>query len=503
MSPCRLNIVVALLAAAGLASGCFERADLPLLDGSADAVEEDVQTDGIDTVPDRIDGSEDTAPEDLTSDLPEEPLCDPGSRWCEGDDLITCSADGSGTTTETCPLGCGSAGGAHCLGLVPSNLSDGSLLCVEGTLDIVIPADAPYVRFNTDSGAIDGFDEDGNPAGTVRGAGEGLVDGINFTVLRQEGGPGLGVFSVQSMQVPAGTVAFGVGSNALVILSCGDVEVAGRLSVDGQVAGAGPATILIPGPGGYVATMGPGGGGDGTQGPSLESGGGGGAGFGGTGGRGSGAAGTVMLGGSGGSTYGFPELVPLQGGSSGGMGSDNDVVPFGLGGQAGGALQVSSSGTIRIAAAGIVSALGFGGFGGEPGGAGGGGGSGGAILLEGASVVIESGGIVAANGGGGGSASVYSMGPGADGEPGQAGAAAARGGISNDPAQACSGADGNSAMSMDGAALSCVSRNGGGGGGGAGRIRLNALSTAVIDGIVSPDPNATDTTATLGSLNLE
>jgi hypothetical protein len=95
------------------------------------------------------------------------------------------------------------------------------------------------------------------------------------------------------------------------------------------------------------------------------------------------------------------------------------------------------------------------------------------------------------------------MGPGADGEPGQAGAAAARGGISNDPAQACSGADGNSASSVDGQTLPCTSRNGGGGGGAAGRIRLNALSTAVIDGIVSPDPNATDTTATLGSLNLE
>jgi hypothetical protein len=496
-------ILTLCLLVGGITSACFEKTDLPVLDGSTDPAGDDALTDQIDTVPDRIDAAEDTGVDDPVSDIPEEPLCDPGSQWCEGADLMTCNTEGTGTTSQTCPLGCGSAGGAHCLSLVPSNMSDGSLLCVDGTTDLSFVDRAPYVRLDTDTGAIDTFDEDGNPAGTVRRPGEGLVDGINFIVSRQEGGPMLGVFSVQSMRVPAGTVAFGFGANALVILSCGDVEVEGRLSVDAFTVGTGPTTAILSGPGGYAATMGPGGGGDGTQGPSLESGGGGGAGFGGAGGTGSGAAGTVMLGGSAGSTYGFTELVPLQGGSSGGMGSDNDVVPFGLGGPAGGALQISGSGAIRIAAAGIVSALGFGGFGGEPGGAGGGGGSGGGILLEAGSVVIESGGIVAANGGGGGAGSVYSMGPGADGEPGQAGAAAAAGGISTDPTAACSGADGNSALSMDGVTLSCAARNGGGGGGGAGRIRLNALSTPAIDGIVSPDPNATDATATLGSLNLE
>lgn len=95
--------------------------------------------------------------------------------------------------------------------------------------------------------------------------------------------------------------------------------------------------------------------------------------------------------------YGTPELIPLVGGSAGGVGYFTNASPHG-----GGALQLIAGTSVVVAASGAISAGGAGGDRGSSGGheGAGGGASGGAILIEPPSVIVA--GTLAANGGGGG-----------------------------------------------------------------------------------------------------
>ncbi|MBN1774190.1 MAG: hypothetical protein JXB32_23225, partial [Deltaproteobacteria bacterium] len=167
----------------------------------------------------------------------------------------------------------------------------------------------------------------------------------------------------------------------------------------------------------------------------------------------------------------------------------------------GGALQITTRGTLTVH--GRIEAGGAGGAGGGEEGGGGGGGSGGGVLLEADRLIVEAGALVAANGGGGGSGTgVGSSGfyTSNDGQRGEARLTAAAGGA--DPGTyGCAGGIGNSASALLGGAVPCgdhADYYGGGGGGGAGRIRLNGNTLAVARNTLSPADGAPGTSTTTG-----
>lgn len=286
---------------------------------------------------------------------------------------------------------------------------------------------------------------------------------------------------VASLTIPAGATLRAEGDSGLVILSDGDVTIAGTLDGAGQGTkpGAGGGSGGVPTgatspsagkcPGGLATCNGQG---KLCSGCTTDDCGGGGGGYGAAGGDGGldgGGASCATLP-KGGSPYGNPELVPLLGGSGGASGSNTstgDPAPA-AGGGGGGAIQVSAQGVIRID--GVVNAGGAGGIAGVNGGScgngGGGGGSGGAVLLE-APQILGSG-WVTVNGGGGGGGAYGSVAK--AGESGRADDKAAKGGA---------GAGGAGAGGAGGTATlppvkgTSAAEAGGGGGGAAGRIRLN------------------------------
>jgi hypothetical protein len=459
-------------------------------DPSIDTIRDEAGIDGTDVIPD-------SAAEDGR-------FCDPGAQWCRDDgDLDRCRDDGSWIDLVDCPLGCLSTPEAHCLELAPSNVGDPSLLCVAGAGPLVVPGGTSFLLIDSDMGGIRRFNEDLTqlyPA--VRDDGVGMIAGINFTTVPQADpeAPDLGVFSFGEFHVPAGIEVLSRGVNALVILSCGDVTIEGIVRA-GAIAirdEAGSETV-VPGPAGGAGGEGAGAGQPGSSSTSGDNGGGGGGSHGGMGGTGG-----VFHGGDGGPTYGSFRLVPLQGGSGGGMGASN-VDGYGYGGPGGGAIQISTPAVISILPGGAVESGGWGGWGGDGGvnygGGGGGGGSGGAILLEGGTIQVSPGGIVAANGGAGGGGGYAWMSPGTNGERGDADLGPAFGG--RGVYLACNGGNGSSAGDIDGEDIECVDgTDSGGGGGGSGWIRLNALVHSLAPETTSPALDAAPTATTTGGLSL-
>ena len=475
-------------------TGCIERGELPLLDGrNPEYLEILEMAEYREELIDELWFSEEI---DITEwrDSENERMCIPGQSWCEGDILWKCNINGDLENT-LCDLGCSDVESAHCREIIPSNIDSTSLLCMEGVGVLIWSPEFSRVRFDTDSGRIDVVDENGNSLETIRNEGKGILNGISFETIPQIDGPMLGVFSFMSLYIPEGVFVYGTGNNALVILSCNEVIVEGRLSVDAIRIINGTDVIQRPGPGGYDSGNGPGRGGDGRN-SELQDGGGGGGGFGGEGGNGNGASGF----GEGGLVYGNELLIPLTGGSGGGRGSGNEGSNYGLGGSGGGALQITSR--ERIVVNGIISSSGLGGRGGgvfsPSAGAGGGGGSGGGILLE--ALVVEITGVVSVNGGGGGGGgSIWGGRPGEDGENGLPSEQEAHGGASGGQ-YGCRGGNGNSSININGETYNCTEMNGGGGGGGAGRIRINALTYTA--GILSPSPSTSPTSTTFGIPNI-
>jgi hypothetical protein len=213
-------------------------------------------------------------------------------------------------------------------------------------------------------------------------------------------------------------------------------------------------------------------------------------------GTGAGGASYCGLGGAGGQataanggpgkTYGSPTLIPLTGGSAGGVG---DL----FSGAGGGAVQLVAGTSITVAASGIVSAGGGGGYDGNGAGqyAASAGGSGGALLFEAPAVTIA--GLLEANGGGGGGGlqsggtiapdATPSSTPAAGGAPGTTGA----GGTGSAGAITSGGAG------AAGDPATGPGENGpGAGGGGAGYIRINTSSaSATLSGTLSPAVGST------------
>jgi hypothetical protein len=451
-----------------------------------DPVQEDVPRDPTEDIPG--DGPQDEPGEELFS-------CTPGVTWCtpEGE-KATCAEDGIGFLVTACPFGCSETPAVHCRQLVPSNVNDASLLCVAGTGDLVIPGGATMIGADTDTGEIATLDASYNPVTTIRAEGMGLVSGVNFTTIPpSDGAPTLGVFSFQSFTLPAGVTFVTWGTNAMVLLSCSDVNIQGTFLANGDWYISGEFIYYYNGPGGGLSGAGPGAGVAGTTIPTGSySGGGGGGSFGGAGGRGGGSSA-----GNGGLSYGNDTLVPLVGGSGGGNGASESTVPGGPGGPGGGALQISTAAAIAVS--GTIEAGGCGGLRGENGTGGGGGGSGGSILLEAHTITIGTTAIIASNGGGGGSGG-NSGSFGQTGEAGQPRLLPALGAASIGPGS-CAGGNGSSSTDVNGQSVACGEYNGGGGGGGAGRIRLNSIDDDIAADTLSPALGAAGTTTTQGSPN--
>jgi Putative metal-binding motif len=187
-----------------------------------------------------------------------------------------------------------------------------------------------------------------------------------------------------------------------------------------------------------------------------------------------------------GPAWGNDTLIPLLGGCAGAEGAATLQQNRALGGGAGGALQISATGSVSIADR--VSSVGGGGRGGSAGTgrSGGGGGSGGAVLIEANSFSMGNSGWISVNGGAGGEGSDDNSatgGPGADGNTASATAATGGGGGANNGGNGGQGGT-YTAAPGDGLPGTSPTERGGGGGGGAGmgRVRLNVTTTCSIGG---------------------
>jgi hypothetical protein len=464
--------------------------DVPDADADADAPS-DADDAGFDDVPPvdaDDDGVEDAAADDAVPDVPPCPV----SFRCssDGGSVEVCDPATGLWSSVPCTLPCVDDGlRARCAELMPSNLPLGESW-LRGATDLV--CDEGTVIADAATGAIV-WRRSGGTVSTVRNAGDGIVDGIPFTTyVSADDAPTLAAWSLAYLEVgEACTVAFTGAAAAAALLLEADAVIRGRITVAAGFVTGSPGTA---GPGGGAggapgaAGGGPGGGRPGAPGAWDEDGGSGGGGHGGSGG----AGGTTMYGdgGPGGASHGAATLTPLVGGSGGAGGVE---ASGGIGGGGGGALQISTQGSIWLGATGRIDAGGGGGQGGlatgPNAGSGGGGGAGGAILLEAAHVELA--GIVAANGGGGGAGGDDTAGSGLPGQPGTPDAAAAPAGLGS--GEGLSGGEGSSATAPVGRDAedsgSSADDNGGGGGGGAGRIRINGLSTDLATAVLSPMPS--------------
>ena len=375
---------------------------------------------------------------------PNQPLrCDAGS-------LVRCKDDGTAEQSESCALGCSSTE-VRCNDVAPSNGLAPQLDMTAAEPDLDLGATA---TINTDDGTVV---VDGNPIA------------VRSTIIGQTEAPVIRVFIVRSLAAADVTVT---GSNALAIVSNGDVSIRGTFAASAHAAVPGPGRfndstcqgktgIVVPG----GAFAGSGGGGFGSNG--------------GSGGAAMNTRGTAPAV-AGGSPTGNPSLIPLRGGC--------DAGPWSGGGSflgtGGGAIQLVSR--TRIFVTGVVAANGSSQTGG---------GSGGGILLE--APVVEVPGNVVANGGAGADLCFFAL---VTGEDGRLDATPAIGAAACDPELGARGGNGAAGSTTAGAGTSLsVSTGGsafpGGGGGGVGRIRVNTASGGVdASGVFSPGPS----TGTIG-----
>jgi len=377
---------------------------------------------------DDADMSHDLAARDGTADLPPAPDIGP------------------------CPHG--QRDGGDCRGLVPANIASLPPSCSDVSL-LGDPIDTKTCKLTTCAGAV-----------------APMANGADVCVLS------VGRLTVSGVVKVSGPLP-------LVIVASGDVTIQGTLDGAAQGEAVGPGGNPggeSPGDVGGKDGLGAGGGKHcGCPDSNYDDCGGGGGGFGEQGGNGGEEAGGCATKSAGGALYGTANLEPLEGGSGGASGHNYlymaGVNALGAGGAGGGALQISSQGTIRI-----DGAITVGGGGGQPGdgsqsAGGGGGGSGGAILIE--AVRVEGNGWLAANGGGGGGgAEVTSPGQpvataGEDGRP--SGAVALGGGGGGTGTAGGAGGTGAEKPQPGGDVKTSGYGGCGGGGGASGRIRVNLV----------------------------
>jgi len=376
-------------------------------------------------------------------------VCAPSQALrCDGNTLVRCNADGTAEASESCALGC-NATEVRCNDVAPSNGLAGALDMTSGEIDFDLRATA---TINTDDGTVQ---VGGNPIA------------MRTTTITQTSAPTIRVLVVRSLITSDVTV---IGSNALAIVSNGDIKINGTFAASAHADAAGAGRFndsSCQGKGGDL----------GANGAVSGSAGGGFGGNGGNGGTATSNKGNIVPGGARGLPAGNAELLPLRGGC--------DAGPFfGPGprtGGGGGAIQLVSR--TKISIAGVVAANG---------GSNAGGGSGGGILLE--APVIESTGNMVANGGAGaganGTDACFNV-----GEDGRLDAMPAIGGLgcSSFSSRGGNGAARNTGASngddINGVSLNSPVALAGHGGGGVGRIRINTASGGLnATGVFSPNP---------------
>lgn len=456
---------------------------------SVDAGDPDgAELDASDPGPDAADVDAPVIPIDAGIDAP---TCVPS---CNGFILTSC-ATGEPVTTD-CPAGCNPTSFV-CQVFQPSNGLP-TAAAQAATVAISVPAGRAYV-FNTDNGEIRSW---AHAAGytdeqVVRGAGTGVVNGVDFQVITQTSGPDIGTWSLQSFALPDGDSWVDLrGARPAAIVAAGPVVVHGWIDGGAGYDLQGRNCQTCGGSGGGRGADGGaqatgcarGGNGTGASGSTPETGGAGGgmSTVGGTGGGGPAGSSIASC---------APEtLIPLVGGSGGGRG--HNQTPIGLGGGGGGAFQLVSLTSIDVSGVdAVIDAGGEGGDGISDGSSngGGGGGSGGAILLEAPSVTVDAAATITANGGGGGAGNAAN-----NGGDGRFSATPAPGGLASDGTATSLGAGGHGGTGS-GAGLTPGNGvgggdGGGGGGGAAGRIRVNTTPSRPrnLSGVFSP-PNTSGT----------
>lgn len=361
----------------------------------------------------------------LCAAVPAATACTSGTETTGGDAGVSDSA----------PPGAGDAGaeGGSGLGFSPSNLDGLDLASVlaEDLGDLLLSDCGPQIR-SAENGRA-GCDD---PGGAYR------------RIDVRDGEKRYAVFVARNIRVALGKTVTVVGEIPVILVARDTIELEGGIFVTpGMVGGFPPAE---PGPDG----QGPGAG-KGSWNTTVASGGGGA--FCGKGGNGGAPRAT------GGMPYGTPEIIPLQGGSSGGGY---------FAAKGGGAIQLVAGREIWVHSQGFIDAPGDG--------ADTGGGAGGAILLE--APVVKVAGSLTANGGSGAA-------PGANrGRRGDRSSTPAPGGTNPNGINGGNGGAGTEVDGTNGVASSDPNGDGSAsGGGGAGWIRINTRSgSAEVTGLVSP-----------------
>jgi hypothetical protein len=297
-----------------------------------------------------------------------------------------------------------------------------------------------------------------------------LLDPSNTPVTMATGMIDSGrVISVESFSLGTGVTLRVTGSTPLVVASWSTITVDGVIDMSSSIANG-------TGAGANASTCATRTGGNGND-NNSGAGGGAGGGFQDVGGRGGNGNGNNNGGGTPGALIAMPLLA---GGCAGGNGGTGQVTG-GLGGAGGGAIQLTSKGTLDVT--GTIHAGGSGGHGALAQDAGGGGGGGGGMIgLDGTTVTVHAGAILAANGGGGGGGSEQSNSQ--DGKDATANATQAAGGVGNN---AGDGGKGSAGATLKGAqGVDSPNHGGGGGGGAAGFIVVHGTATVETGTTVSP-----------------
>jgi hypothetical protein len=387
----------------------------------------------------------------------------------------SCQSGAGCMTGETCLADGGCGGGTFCGGPVPVCHRAEGVTCSEGTceyplLDAGTPCDGGYCDPSGTcqrlSYAPSNFqvaqviDRAQAPLNVVCDstfdtstlATSGCLGSANLSPLVLPNGDAGELVVIASKDLtlaPDASITL-TGERPLVFAVFGDARIDGQIFAGAQRSASGPGGRDCGLP---LAVSGAGGGGGGYATPG-----------------GSGGAAGV----DGGAVIGPSEREPLVGGCAGGSALSSTGLQ--AGGGAGGALQISASGTMQIR--GVLAVPGGGGQQGAPDAGGAGGGSGGELLLEADSVVLDSAAALTANGGSGGTGRTTALGAtpydGEDGHPADAMPATT-------PDPGANGGSGGAGAARDSAATdgttpSCAlaSCTAGGGGGGLGRIEVRA-----------------------------
>ncbi len=418
--------------------------------------------------------------------LPDPDICtNTTDAECIGNTLRECGTVGQLPTDMLCAM-CIATPAPHCETLVPSaNGATAGDLAPDGMLlDITIAADA---EVDTNSGQIE----------NVRNGGQGVVDGIGFSVVND-----IAIWRFHTLVIN-GDLDF-KGERAAVFAANRTIDVNAVLDLKGD------CDFQTPGPGGSaggIAENDGTGAGKGLKGNGVTD-----AASGGSGG-GHGAAGaaggsaTGQTGPSGGAAFGDAAIPMLIGGSGGG-GGGGDATTAGVGGGGGGAIQLVANDRIAFTSGSGINA---GGCGARRvianNAAGGGGGAGGTILIEASQVVLSTA-VLAVNGGGGSGGDFFCT----DGEGGKRSRAVAQGGvgtgsIGNPNVSGGRGGNGGTGATPPTTGNSgTMNQNAGGGGGAMGRIRINTRDHVNLDGDCggcSPSFGDSNTTLTHGDANLQ